>query len=133
METTEQVTLVIESRSSRDTKTWGRRLASILEGGELLAFVGELGVGKTCFIKGLADGLSLPEEQILSPFIVSSTWRWMISVCANTCSRTQSRRSNGSNGCVKRGTSSVSRFRSIMPGPIAAGSNSRRLATVMLQ
>jgi tRNA threonylcarbamoyladenosine biosynthesis protein TsaE len=67
METTEQVTLVIESRSSRDTKTWGRRLASILEGGELLAFVGELGVGKTCFIKGLAHGLSLPEEQILSP------------------------------------------------------------------
>src|SRR5579864_2934267 len=67
METTEQVTLVIESRSSRDTKTWGRRLASILEGGELLAFVGELGVGKTCFIKGIAHGLSLPEEQILSP------------------------------------------------------------------
>src|SRR5260370_32434069 len=62
-----EVTLVIESRSSRDTKPWGRRLASILEGGELLAFVGELGVGKTCFIKGLAHGLSLPEEQILSP------------------------------------------------------------------
>ena len=59
--------LVIESRSARETKTWGRRLASMLEGGELLGLSGDLGAGKTCFIKGLARGLSLPEEQILSP------------------------------------------------------------------
>jgi tRNA threonylcarbamoyladenosine biosynthesis protein TsaE len=58
---------VIESLSPRDTKTWGRRLASILEGGELIALSGDLGVGKTCFIKGLARGLNLREEQILSP------------------------------------------------------------------
>jgi len=58
---------IVESRSSRETKMWGRRLASILEGGELLGLVGDLGVGKTCFIKGLARGLHLPEEQILSP------------------------------------------------------------------
>ncbi|MGH7935357.1 MAG: tRNA (adenosine(37)-N6)-threonylcarbamoyltransferase complex ATPase subunit type 1 TsaE [Candidatus Binataceae bacterium] len=62
-----RVTLIVESRSARETKTWGRRLASLLEGGELLGFSGELGAGKTCFIKGLARGLSLPEEQILSP------------------------------------------------------------------
>jgi tRNA threonylcarbamoyladenosine biosynthesis protein TsaE len=61
------VTLVIESRSPRETKSWGRRLASILEGGELLGLIGELGAGKTCFIKGLALGLSLREEDILSP------------------------------------------------------------------
>ena len=46
---------------------WGRRLASLLEGGELLAFIGDLGAGKTCFIKGMARGLNLPEDQILSP------------------------------------------------------------------
>jgi len=57
----------VESNSTRETKAWGRRLASILEGGELLALVGDLGVGKTCFVKGLARGLSLREEQILSP------------------------------------------------------------------
>jgi tRNA threonylcarbamoyladenosine biosynthesis protein TsaE len=61
------VEFVIESSSPRETKTWGRRLAAMLEGGELLAFVGDLGAGKTCFIKGLARGLSLREEQILSP------------------------------------------------------------------
>ena len=57
----------VESGSSRETKSWGRRLASVLRGGELIALEGDLGVGKTCFIKGLARGLNLPEEQILSP------------------------------------------------------------------
>src|SRR5271154_2438916 len=61
------VTMVIESRSAHETKSWGRRLASLLEGGELLGFTGELGAGKTCFIKGLARGLNLREEDILSP------------------------------------------------------------------
>lgn len=61
------LTFVVDSGSSRETKTWGRRLASMLKGGELLALEGELGVGKTCFIKGMARGLNLREEQILSP------------------------------------------------------------------
>src|SRR5208282_5341223 len=61
------VTLVVESRSAHETKAWGRRLASLLEGGELLGLIGELGAGKTCFIKGLAHGLRLREEDILSP------------------------------------------------------------------
>jgi len=61
------VTMVTESRSPHETKSWGRRLASLLEGGELLGLIGDLGAGKTCFIKGLARGLSLREEDILSP------------------------------------------------------------------
>lgn len=63
----QSVAFTIESSSPRDTKAWGRRLASMLEGGELLAFEGDLGVGKTCFIKGLARGLNLREQEILSP------------------------------------------------------------------
>jgi tRNA threonylcarbamoyladenosine biosynthesis protein TsaE len=59
--------LTLHSSSARETKAWGRRLASLLSGGELLGFSGELGAGKTCFIKGLARGLNLQEERILSP------------------------------------------------------------------
>jgi tRNA threonylcarbamoyladenosine biosynthesis protein TsaE len=59
--------LVVESGSSRETRSWGRRLGSILTGGELIGLTGDLGVGKTCFVKGLARGLDLPEDQILSP------------------------------------------------------------------
>ena len=61
------MTLVIESHSAHETKSWGRRLASVLEGGELLGLMGDLGAGKTVFIKGLASGLNLREEDILSP------------------------------------------------------------------
>ncbi|MGH7907467.1 MAG: tRNA (adenosine(37)-N6)-threonylcarbamoyltransferase complex ATPase subunit type 1 TsaE [Candidatus Binataceae bacterium] len=61
------MTFVIESRSARETKAWGRRLAAMLSGGELLGLTGELGAGKTCFVKGMAHGLSLREEEILSP------------------------------------------------------------------
>jgi len=61
------IRLIIESHSPHETKSWGRRLASILEGGELLGLIGDLGAGKTCFIKGLARGLRLREDDILSP------------------------------------------------------------------
>jgi len=61
------LTFVTESHSTHETKAWGRRLAAMLEGGELIGLLGDLGVGKTCFIKGLAHGLSLREEDILSP------------------------------------------------------------------
>jgi tRNA threonylcarbamoyladenosine biosynthesis protein TsaE len=63
----DEAVLVVESKSIRETKTWGRRLASLLEGGELIGLIGELGAGKTCFIKGLARGLGLRQEDILSP------------------------------------------------------------------
>jgi tRNA threonylcarbamoyladenosine biosynthesis protein TsaE len=59
--------LTLHSSSARETKNWGRRLASLLSGGELLGLSGELGAGKTCFVKGLARGLHLQEERILSP------------------------------------------------------------------
>lgn len=59
--------VTLHSSSARETKAWGRRLASLLGGGELLGLSGELGAGKTCFIKGLARGLNLQEERILSP------------------------------------------------------------------
>jgi tRNA threonylcarbamoyladenosine biosynthesis protein TsaE len=62
-----ELLFVVETASARETKAWGRRLASLLQGGELLGFTGELGAGKTCFIKGLARGLNLREEDILSP------------------------------------------------------------------
>jgi len=61
------VVLIVESGSAHETKAWGRRLASVLEGGELLGLIGELGAGKTCFVKGLARGLHLDEQEILSP------------------------------------------------------------------
>ncbi|HEY7164189.1 MAG TPA: tRNA (adenosine(37)-N6)-threonylcarbamoyltransferase complex ATPase subunit type 1 TsaE [Candidatus Binatia bacterium] len=56
------------SRSARQTKAWGNSLGKLLQGGEIIGLVGELGAGKTSFVRGLAEGLEVgPEAWIRSP------------------------------------------------------------------
>jgi tRNA threonylcarbamoyladenosine biosynthesis protein TsaE len=43
------------------------RLAQHLRGGELIGLVGELGAGKTCFVRGLAEGLGIAAQKVRSP------------------------------------------------------------------
>lgn len=45
------------SASPEATEEIGFRLGSVLRGGEVIAFRGGLGMGKTCFTRGLARGL----------------------------------------------------------------------------
>ena len=45
------------SNSSGETEAFGRQFAATLKAGDVLALVGELGSGKTQFVKGLAAGL----------------------------------------------------------------------------
>jgi tRNA threonylcarbamoyladenosine biosynthesis protein TsaE len=54
------------SSSPQDTEAFGRRLASQLESGSVIALSGGLGAGKTCFVKGIALALGL-DENITSP------------------------------------------------------------------
>jgi tRNA threonylcarbamoyladenosine biosynthesis protein TsaE len=48
--------------SPQQTKSWGRRVGKLLEGGEIIGLIGELGSGKTCFVRGLAEGLGVGRE-----------------------------------------------------------------------
>jgi tRNA threonylcarbamoyladenosine biosynthesis protein TsaE len=50
------------TRSPRQTKSWGSRLGRLLKGGEIIALIGELGAGKTCFVRGLTQGLEVGKE-----------------------------------------------------------------------
>lgn len=50
------------SHSQRQTKNWGKRLARLLEGGEIIGLEGELGTGKTCFVRGVAEGLEVEDN-----------------------------------------------------------------------
>ncbi len=50
---------VFESHSAEQTEKFAEEFAACLKGGEVLAFFGGLGVGKTAFVKGLAKGLSI--------------------------------------------------------------------------
>lgn len=53
---------VFLSNSPADTKKIAFSLAETLIGGEVIAFYGDLGMGKTCFVNGLADGLDFKGE-----------------------------------------------------------------------
>lgn len=57
------------SSSAAQTKKLGQKLAKQLRGGEVLALSGDLGSGKTTFIKGLAKGLGV-KQTITSPTFV---------------------------------------------------------------
>lgn len=55
--------------SSEEMKEWGKSVGSLLRPGQVLALFGDLGVGKTTFVQGLALGLGI-EESIQSPTFV---------------------------------------------------------------
>ncbi|HJY80143.1 MAG TPA: tRNA (adenosine(37)-N6)-threonylcarbamoyltransferase complex ATPase subunit type 1 TsaE [Candidatus Binatia bacterium] len=61
------MTLKVHTTSAEETKAWGERLARLLFPGAVIGLEGELGAGKTCFIKGLATGLGIDEDEISSP------------------------------------------------------------------
>jgi len=58
---------VVVSESEEATTALGERLARSLSPGAVLLLEGELGAGKTAFVRGLAIGLGAPEEDVSSP------------------------------------------------------------------
>ena len=61
-------TLLPVSTSDPDaTRTVGAALASLLEPGTVVALYGDLGAGKTHFVKGLCGALGIDEAQVTSP------------------------------------------------------------------
>ncbi len=67
--------LTVVTRTEEETRLWGRKLAQLLEGGELVALVGELGTGKTVFVKGMAEGLGVGDEVVSSSFVLVRRYR----------------------------------------------------------
>ena len=52
----------VVTHSDQETRRWGAKLARLLHGGEIIGLTGELGVGKTCFVRGVAQGLKVSEK-----------------------------------------------------------------------
>ncbi len=60
--------------SAEETMEFGQQFTQKLKGGEMIGLIGELGTGKTTFIKGLAEGLRV-DETITSPtFVILKTY-----------------------------------------------------------
>ncbi len=59
--------LSLITRGPTATRKLGQRIGQQLKAGSVIALIGELGCGKTCFTKGLCAGLGIPGKQVNSP------------------------------------------------------------------
>jgi tRNA threonylcarbamoyladenosine biosynthesis protein TsaE len=57
----------IQTHSEEETAAVGRELAATLSAGDVLLLYGDLGAGKTAFVRGLAEGLGVSREEVSSP------------------------------------------------------------------
>jgi len=62
--------LPVLSRSEAETEAFGARLARALGPGDVVAMRGELGAGKTRFVRGLVRGLGGEPSRVSSPTFV---------------------------------------------------------------
>jgi tRNA threonylcarbamoyladenosine biosynthesis protein TsaE len=52
----------VVSLSPRQTRSWGVKLGKLLKGSEIIGLIGELGTGKTCLVRGMAEGLDVERD-----------------------------------------------------------------------
>ncbi len=63
----------VVTHSARETEDEAEALGRTLQGGEVVLLTGELGAGKTAFVRGLARGVGADPEEVASPTFVLLT------------------------------------------------------------
>jgi tRNA threonylcarbamoyladenosine biosynthesis protein TsaE len=61
------VTGQLHTTSEEETASAGERLGATLGAGDVVLLYGQLGAGKTAFVRGLASGLGASPEEVSSP------------------------------------------------------------------
>ena len=59
--------MTVTTHSQEETADVGRRLAPSLVPGSVVLLLGDLGAGKTAFVRGLAEGLGVAPDDVSSP------------------------------------------------------------------
>jgi tRNA threonylcarbamoyladenosine biosynthesis protein TsaE len=60
--------------SEKDMRALGERLGALLHGNETIELIGDVGAGKTTFVKGLAVGLGVDEDVQSPSFTISRVY-----------------------------------------------------------
>lgn len=67
IQTAETRTAEIRTANAEETQAVGQQLGRLLFPGAVIGLEGDLGAGKTCFVKGIAAGLGLDSDEVISP------------------------------------------------------------------
>ena len=67
--------MVIETRKAEETFALGEKIGRQAKPGQVITLVGDLGVGKTVFTKGLAQGLEITEPVSSPTFTIVQEYR----------------------------------------------------------
>jgi tRNA threonylcarbamoyladenosine biosynthesis protein TsaE len=59
--------VTLTTRSENETTQAGRELARTLQPGHVILLSGDLGAGKTAFVRGVAEGLNIDRDEVSSP------------------------------------------------------------------
>lgn len=65
----------ITTRSPEETIAFAEKIGKLLRGGDIVAYRGGLGAGKTTFTRGLAVGMGLPDEVSSPTFALVNEYR----------------------------------------------------------
>lgn len=67
---------VYQTNSPEETEQLARRVGEQLRGGDVIAYRGGMGMGKTAFTRGLASGMGIGDELVSSPtFAIINEYR----------------------------------------------------------
>jgi tRNA threonylcarbamoyladenosine biosynthesis protein TsaE len=66
--------LEFKTTKPEETREIGKAMGCLLKGGDVVGLTGELGAGKTVFIKGLAEGLGVPDFVSSPTFIIMNEY-----------------------------------------------------------
>ena len=80
----------VVSRSAAETQALGERLGGRLGRGDVVACIGPLGAGKTCFLQGLARGLGVTAPVTSPTFVLVNQYRGRVPVYHVDAYRTRS-------------------------------------------
>ena len=72
--------LTVITKSPKETKDLGKEVSKLTKPGDLIAFYGELGAGKTCFIQGISRGLKVKDYVTSPSFTIINEYRGKIPI-----------------------------------------------------